>query len=72
MKISFQSSENVSLTLKVDRHCGSKNNNAHRVFFKPFQKQRLNDDLFIVGDLELEPKQLILLKTNIFFTNHAL
>ena len=32
----------------------------------------INDDLFIVGDSELEPKQLILLKSNIFFTNHAL
>ena len=25
VKISFQSSENVSLTLKVGRHCGSEN-----------------------------------------------
>ena len=33
-----------------------KNKDAERLFFKPSEKQRLNDDLLIVGGLELEPR----------------
>ena len=46
-----------------------KNKDVQRVFFKPFEKQRLNDDLLIVGGLELEPRPLMFLKSNIFFSH---
>ena len=45
-----------------------KNKDAERVFFKPLEKQRLNDDLLIVGGLDFRTKTIDSFKIQYFFS----